>query len=79
MTKMIIDPETERVLGVGIVGAGAGELISEGVVALEMGATARDIAESVHPHPTLSETLAECAEAYYGFATHTFSRRKPSS
>ncbi len=79
LTKMIIDPETERILGVGIVGAGAGELISEGVVALEMGATARDIAESVHPHPTLSETLAECAESYYGFATHTFSRRKPSA
>ncbi len=76
MTKLIIEPETERVLGVGIVGHGAGELISEGVVAVEMGATARDIAESIHPHPTLSETLMEAAEAFYGKATHTISRRK---
>jgi len=77
ITKLIIDPETERILGVGIVGAGAGELISEGVLAVEMGATARDIALSVHPHPTLSETIMECAEAFYGHATHTFSRKKP--
>jgi dihydrolipoamide dehydrogenase len=76
MTKLIIDPETERVLGVGIVGAGAGELISEGVVAIEMGATARDLAETVHPHPTLSETISECAEMFYGFATNVYSRRK---
>ena len=57
LTKLIVEPETERILGVGIVGVGAGELISEGVLAVEMGATARDIADSVHPHPTLSETL----------------------
>jgi dihydrolipoamide dehydrogenase len=76
LTKLIVDPETERILGVGIVGAGAGELIGEGVVAIEMGATARDLAESVHPHPTLSETLAECAEAFYGTATHTMSRKR---
>jgi dihydrolipoamide dehydrogenase len=75
MTKLIIEPETERVLGVGIVGAGAGELIAEGVLAIEMGATARDLAESVHPHPTLSETLMECAEAFYGHSTHVYSRR----
>ena len=75
LTKLIIDPETERVLGVGIVGAGAGELIAEGVLAVEMGATARDIAETVHPHPTLSETLMECAEAFYGNATHVHTRR----
>src|SRR3989441_1640059 len=56
LTKLIIDPETERILGVGIVGHGAGELIAEGVVAIEMGATARDLALCVHPHPTLSET-----------------------
>ena len=74
LTKLIIDPETERILGVGIVGSGAGELIAEGVVAIEMGATALDIAEAVHPHPTLSETLAECAEAFYGYATHTMRR-----
>ncbi len=76
LTKLIIEPETERILGVGIVGAGAGELISEGVLAVEMGATARDLADSVHPHPTLSETLMEAAESFYGTATHTLSRRK---
>ena len=72
---MIIEPDSERILGVGIVGVGAGDLISEGVLAVEMGATARDLAESVHPHPTLSETLMEAAESFYGTATHTFSRR----
>jgi len=76
LTKLIIEPESERVLGVGITGAGAGELISEGVLAVEMGATARDIADSVHPHPTLSETLMEAAESFYGTATHTLSRRE---
>jgi dihydrolipoamide dehydrogenase len=75
LTKLLVEPETERILGVGIVGVGAGELISEGVLAVEMGATARDIADSVHPHPTLSETLMEAAEAFYGTATHTISRR----
>lgn len=79
MTKLIIDPETERVLGVGIVGHGAGELIAEGVLALEMGATAQDLALAVHPHPTLSETLMECAEVFYGHATHTLSRRPTRS
>lgn len=77
MTKLIIESETERILGVGIVGHGAGELISEGVLAIEMGATAKDMAEVVHPHPTLSETLMECAEVFYGYATHTYSRRNP--
>ena len=78
LTKLIVEPETERILGVGIVGADAGDLISEGVLAVEMGATVRDIAESVHPHPTLSETLMEAAEAFYGTATHTISARKHS-
>jgi len=78
LTKLILDPETERVLGVGIVGVGAGDLISEGVLAVEMGATAKDIAESVHPHPTLSETLMESAEVFYGVATHSMSGRKVS-
>jgi len=76
LTKLVIEPDTERILGVGIVGASAGELISEGVLAVEMGATARDLAESIHPHPTLSETLMECAEMFYGFATHAYSRKK---
>ena len=75
LTKLIIEPESERILGVGIVGVGAGELISEGVLAVEMGATARDIADSVHPHPTLSETLMEAAESFYGTATHALARR----
>jgi dihydrolipoamide dehydrogenase len=76
MTKLIVDPETERLLGVGIVGAHAGEMISEAVVALEMGATAKDLALSVHPHPTLSETLVEAAELFYGTATHAIGRKK---
>ncbi len=79
LTKLIIDPETERVLGAGIVGRGAGELIAECVVAIEMGATARDLAECVHPHPTLSETIMECAEVFYGHSTHTYTRRKTES
>jgi len=78
VTKMIIDPDTDRVLGVGICGAGAGELIAEATLAIEMGATAQDIALTVHPHPTLSETLMECAEVFYGHATHTFTKKKPT-
>ncbi len=76
LTKLIIDPQTERVLGVGIVGHGAGELIAEGVVAVEMGATAKDLALCVHPHPTLSETIMEAAEVFYGHATHTLSKKR---
>ena len=63
-------------LGVGIVGVGAGELIAEGVVAIEMGCTARDVAESIHPHPTLSETLAFANEAYLGTATEIYRPRQ---
>ena len=70
LTKMLIDPETKRVLGVGIVGSGAGEMIAESVLAIEMGAVARDVLESIHPHPTLSETVMESAELAYGAATH---------
>ncbi len=76
LTKLIVDPETERLLGVGLVGHGAGELIGEAVLAIEMGATVRDLAESVHPHPTLSETLMEAAEVFYGYATHTYAPKK---
>jgi dihydrolipoamide dehydrogenase len=76
LTKLVVDPETERVLGVGIVGYGAGELIAEGVLAVEMGATAQDLAESVHPHPTLSETMMEAAEVFYGHPTHTLAPKK---
>jgi dihydrolipoamide dehydrogenase len=76
MTKLVIDPKTERVLGVGIVGPGAGELISEGVLAVEMGANARDVSLSIHPHPTLSETLMESAEVFFGQATHVFKPKR---
>jgi dihydrolipoamide dehydrogenase len=72
MTKLMIDPQTERVLGMGIVGAGAGELIAEGVLAIEMAALARDIALSIHPHPTLSETVMESAEVFFGTSTHVY-------
>ena len=76
LTKMLIDPESKRVLGVGIVGAGAGEMIAEAVLAVEMGAVARDVLESIHPHPTLSETVMESAELAYGAATHMARPRK---
>jgi dihydrolipoamide dehydrogenase len=72
LTKWLVDPSTDRVLGCGIVGVGAGELISEAVVAIEMGCTVRDIAESIHPHPTLSETLAFAADVYLGTATEVY-------
>lgn len=75
-TKLIIDPTTERILGVGIVGHGAGELIGEGTVAIEMGATVHDLGAIVHPHPTLSETLMEGAEVFFGHSTHVFSKKK---
>ena len=76
MTKVIVDPETERVLGVGIVGTNAGDLISEAVLAIEMGATVDDIARSIHPHPTLSETVAFAAETFHGTATEIYKPRR---
>lgn len=76
MTKLILDPETERVLGVGIVGAGAGELIAEGVLAVEMAALARDIALTIHPHPTLSETVMQSAEVFFGTSTDIYRPKK---
>src|SRR5687768_10851814 len=76
MTKLLIDPETERILGVGIVGSGAGELISEGVLAIEMGATASDVKLTIHPHPTLSETVMESAETFFGTATHVYKPKR---
>jgi dihydrolipoamide dehydrogenase len=76
MTKLLIDPETERVLGVGIVGSGAGELIAEGVLAIEMGATASDVKLTIHPHPTLTETIMESAEQFFGTATHVFKPKR---
>jgi dihydrolipoamide dehydrogenase len=69
-TKLLVDPGTEQVLGVGIVGVNAGELLGEALLAIEMGATARDIALTMHPHPTLSETMGEVSELLYGTSTH---------
>jgi dihydrolipoamide dehydrogenase len=78
VTKLIIDPDTQRLLGVGIVGPGAGELIAEGVLAIEMGANATDLKMSIHPHPTLSETLMEAAEVFFGHATHVYRPKRAS-
>jgi len=74
LTKLILDPETGTILGMGLVGSGAGELIGEGVLAIEMGALAEDLAFSIHPHPTLSETLMEAAEVYLGKSPHVYQR-----
>jgi dihydrolipoamide dehydrogenase len=76
LTKLILDPGTERLLGVGLVGPGAGELIAEGVLAIEMGATATDLKLTIHPHPTLTETLMESAEVFFGQATHVYRPKK---
>ena len=72
VTKLLIDPETQRIIGVGICGPGAGELIAEGVLAIEMAANVTDVKLSIHPHPTLSETIMESAEAFFGQATHIY-------
>lgn len=76
MTKIIADPATQRILGVGIVGRGAEGLISEGVLAVEMGAVVEDVAFTIHPHPTLSETEAEAAEIFLGSALHVPPKKK---
>lgn len=76
LTKMVIDPDSGRLLGVGIVGRDAGEMISEGVLAIEMGALAEDLALSIHPHPTLSEAEEEAAEAFLGTSTHIIPPKK---
>jgi len=74
LTKLVIDAESEHVLGAGIVGSGASELIAELALAIEMGATAQDLMLTIHPHPTLSESVMEAAATYYGFATHVYRR-----
>jgi dihydrolipoamide dehydrogenase len=76
LTKLVIDPESERVLGVGIVGSGAGELIAEGTLAIEMGAVAADLKLTIHPHPTLSETLMEAADVFFGESVHVYKPKK---
>src|SRR5262245_7294838 len=75
LTKFLIDPDSDRLLGIGIVGPGAGELVAEGVLAIEMGCSPRDVAESIHPHPTLSETLAFANEAFLGTVTEIYRPR----
>jgi dihydrolipoamide dehydrogenase len=76
LTKVLVDPKTDQILGVGLVGDGAGELIAEGVVAIEMGATALDLAMCIHPHPTLSETVGEAAEWLHGLSSHIYTPKK---
>jgi dihydrolipoamide dehydrogenase len=76
LTKLIIERGTGRVLGVGIAGSGAGELIAEGALAIEMGATAEDLKLVIHPHPTLSESVMESAEVFFGQSTHVFKPKK---
>jgi dihydrolipoamide dehydrogenase len=77
VTKLIIDAVTERVLGVAIAGVGAGDMISEGVLAIEMAAVAKDVALAIHPHPTLSETIMESAEIFFGQSTHLYRPKRP--
>lgn len=72
LTKLILDPHTEQVLGVGICGVGAGEMIAEGVLAVEMAARAADLKMAIHAHPTLSETMMEAAEIFFGHGTHIY-------
>ena len=76
LTKLVIDPESGRLLGAGIVGSGAAELIAEATLALEMGANATDVGLTIHPHPTLSETVKEAADMFNGTATHYYRPKK---
>ena len=76
VTKLVLDPGTEQVLGVGIAGVGAGELIAEGVLAVEQRVKASELAEAIHPHPTLSETVGEAAEAFFGRSAHIHRPRR---
>ena len=76
VSKIITDPVSDRILGIGLCGPGAGELIAEGVLAVEMGATSKDLALSIHAHPTLTETISEAAEMLHDMASHVFVNRK---
>ena len=76
VTKLILEPESQRIIGIGICGPGAGELIAEGVLAIEMGANVTDLKLTIHPHPTLSETIMEAAEAFFGQSTHMYKPKR---
>ena len=76
LTKLLIDPESEKIMGVGLTGPGAGELIAEGVLAIQTQIKAKELALSIHPHPTLSETMMETAEVFYGTATHIYKKKR---
>ena len=76
VTKLIVDPETQRILGVGICGPNAGELIAEGVLAIEMGANVTDLKLTIHPHPTLSETIMDAAEVFFGQSSHFYKPKR---
>ncbi len=76
LTKLVLDAESGRILGMGLCGVGAGELIAEGVLAVEMGAVAEDVAATIHPHPTLSETVMEAAELFHGQAIHLYKSKR---
>lgn len=76
LTKLVFDPDTQQVLGMGVVGRQAEALIAEGVLAVEMGAVAQDLALSIHPHPTLTETVGEAAAVFLGSPTHLPKRSK---
>ena len=78
MTRWLVDPAGDRVVGCGIVGPGAGNLVGEAVLAIEMGAAVGDVAGSIHPHPTFSETLAGAAEVHLGTATDLYRPKRPS-
>jgi len=76
VTKLIVDPDTQRILGVGICGPNAGELIAEGVLAIEMGANVTDLKLTIHPHPTLSETIMDAAEVFFGQSSHFYKPKR---
>ncbi len=78
LTKLVIDPQSERIIGMGIAGSGAGEMISEGVLAIEMGANVTDVGLTIHPHPTLTETIMEAADLFHGTATHFYQSKRKS-
>jgi dihydrolipoamide dehydrogenase len=76
VTKLVVDPETERIVGMGVCGPGAGELIAEGVLAIEMAARVKDLELSIHPHPTLTESVMEAASVFFGTSPHYYSPKR---